>query len=81
MANSLNQVNAIYTTGESTRESLKVMSEDLNAWTDTGKVGAILGFGVFLLTFLIVIVLIFLDISKNGETYEELIKDDLNQLN
>ena len=56
------------------------MSEDLNSWSDSGKVGAILGFGVFLITYLIVIVLIFIDISKNSANYDELIKDDLNQL-
>ena len=52
------------------------MSADLNGWSDTGVVGAILGFGVFGLAYLFTVIAIFMSISQSGKDYDEMIEHD-----
>ena len=47
----------------SPKASFYKMSADLNSWSDTGKVGAVLGFGVFGLAYMYTVVAIFMSIS------------------
>ena len=71
---------AAYFDGESPKASMYVQSCDHNLWDGGAKAGVILGFGTFLVAYLMVIVMIFFDIKKNGEAYDELIKQDLQHI-
>ena len=56
------------------------MSEDMNEWDDTSRVGAIIGFVVFGLAVLYTIYRIFDDIAASAVEYEKLIENDLKVL-
>ena len=67
-------------TGLSPKESFAVQSADMNAWSSTGEVGAILGFITFGVLFLFTVVSIFYDNSQRSKAYDEMIEDDLQEM-
>ena len=56
--------------------SFYVQSENLNKFDGTRTVGAILGFAAFGVAFMTTVVMIFIDINKRKNDYEEMIIDD-----
>jgi len=58
-------------------ESFLVQSENMNMWTDSAKVGCIMGFAVFFLGYLCTIVYIAVDMRRRDAMYQELIDGDL----
>lgn len=67
-------------TGQSPKGSFAVQSADLNQWSSTGEVGALLGFITFGVLLLFTIVSIFYDNSQRSKAYDELIAEDLTQI-
>ena len=67
-------------TGQSPKDSFAVQSADLNQWSSTGEVGALLGFITFGVLLLFTIVSIFYDNSQRSKAYDELIAEDLTQI-
>ena len=68
------------TYSESPKESFYVQSEDVIEWNNTGKVGAILGFGAFAIAYVVTVVKIFVDIKKRYHMYSELVAEDLAKM-
>ena len=71
---------AAYFVTSSPRSSFQGMSEDMNAWSDSGIVGATLGYAAFGAAYLFTVAAIFMDMDARGKLYDEMIKDDLAQL-
>ena len=73
--------NAAVYNGVSPPESFKNMSPaDGNDWGNRSKVGAALGFIVFGCAYLATVVAIFLDIKKSGANYDDMIKEDIQEI-
>ena len=53
-----------------------IQSDDNNPWTGTSTAGAVIGFTVFALTYIYVIIYIFYDIHQNKDKYTKLVEDD-----
>ena len=62
--------------GVSPKASFYLQSEDNNTW-ENWSFSAIVGFAMLLVAFTYTVVMVFLDIKKNGENYDELIHNDL----
>ena len=75
----INAVSAQYQ-GSSPKESFYKMNDDVNEWTGSGQVGAILGFGIFGIMYLYAIVMIFMDIRKNDKHYTALLEEANTQM-
>ena len=56
------------------------MSPNNNPWTDSSTAGAIVGFAVFALSYLYVVVYIFYDINKSKNAYMEMVDEDKNTI-
>jgi hypothetical protein len=65
---------------ESPKESMYRMSPDYNYWDNRYPVGAIIGFVISAILYIYIVVLIFRDIFKSMREYDEVIKDDLDEL-
>ena len=64
--------------GETNKDSWNTMSPpNSEEWLPKNKAGAILGFGVFGVAYLIVVVMIFIDIDKRDKMYDQDIADDM----
>ena len=73
--------NAAVYNGVSPPESFKNMSpSDGNDWGNRSKVGAALGFIVFGCAYLATVCAIFLDIKKSGANYDDMIKEDIQEI-
>ena len=55
-------------------------SDDRNTWTDTAKIGLILGFGSFGLGIMGVVAMIAMDMRKRMQMYEDKISEDMTQM-
>merc|ERR1712146_8401 len=53
-------------------------SPNNNPWTDTSTAGAAIGFIVFGLSYIYVVIYIFYDINKSKNTYMEMVEEDKN---
>ena len=62
--------------GVSPKASFYLQSEDNNTW-ENWSFSAIVGFVLLIGAFAYTVVMVFLDIKKNGENYDELIQHDL----
>ena len=60
--------------------SLLNMSDDTNEFSDTGKIGIIVGYAVFALFYVIAVIAIFIDICKDYNKYSELVEGDLKEM-
>ena len=76
----VSQASASYFVGGNSHNTFMVQSEDLNEWTDAGKVGAIIGFGIFFIAYIVTVGMIFFDISWSGHMYEMEIEKDRKRL-
>ena len=70
--------------GESPVSSFLRMSDDMNDWTAEGEAGSwgicVIGFTVFIMTYLFVVVALFHDVLGKIKEYSGLIEDDKDQL-
>lgn len=58
--------------------SWATQSANNNPWTSGATAGAIIGFSVFALSYLYVVVYIFYDINRSKHNYMEMVADDKN---
>ena len=73
----LSVINAQVYKGSTKAESFERMSPpEGNDWTGASKAGAVIGFVVFGLAYLSVILAIFHDIRKSGNNYDNMIAED-----
>ena len=56
-------------------------SPNNNPWTDTDTAGAAIGFIVFGLSYIYVVIYIFYDINRSKNSYMELVEEDKNIIN
>ena len=66
--------------GSSPRKSFATVSEDMSAWTETAKIGAILGFSVYIFMYIFTVIYLAFDIRKSYVEYAAMVEDDLRQL-
>ena len=65
-------------------KSFATVSPNNNPWTDTMTAGAIIGFIIFAVSYIYVVIFIFFDINRSKNDYLEKVEEDLriiNQLN
>ena len=62
--------------GKTPLKSWEYQSPNNNPWTDTTVAGALIGFIVFGLSYIYVVVMIFYDINKSKNMYIELVEED-----
>merc|ERR1712070_177542 len=60
--------------------SWETMSPDNNPWSTGATAGAIVGFSVFALSYLYVVVYIFYDINRSKISYAEQVEEDLDTI-
>ena len=78
---SLASVGANSFIGETPVESFLKMSSNKNAWADDASwAGCVLGFTIFIVTYLFVVVAIFYDVLSKIREYSERIEDDKQTL-
>ena len=83
VALALNMVHASSFKGSSPDESFHNMSENKNAWDydkDASTAGAIIGFVVFGIAYIFVIVTLMIDVTSKIQEYTDLIEDDKHEL-
>ena len=74
---SLATVGASSFIGESPVESFLKVSSNKNGWSDDASwAGCVLGFTIFIVTYLFVVVAIFYDVLSKIREYSEMIEDD-----
>ena len=61
-------------------ESFMVISAQNNSWEERYPIGAIIGFALFGLAYVITVIKIFIDINKRKNEYDEIIEDDKAEL-
>ena len=64
--------------GFSPKASHENMSGNNNPWTGGSTAGAIIGFSVFALSYIFVVIYIFYDINKSKNQYIEMVEEDKN---
>ena len=62
--------------GSTPFNSWKGMSDNNNPWDSGSTAGAIIGFAVFGLSYIYVVIMIFADINKSKNDYIEMVEDD-----
>ncbi len=65
---------------ESPFASFEVMSPQNNTWENRYPLGAIVGFALFGLAYVITVIKIFIDINQRMKEYDEVILDDLSEM-
>ena len=63
--------------GSTPHESFKNNSPNNNPWNDTMTAGAFIGFIIFGISYIYVVISIFYDINKSKHQYMELVEEDL----
>ena len=64
--------------GSTPIESFRRNSPNNNPWTDTMTAGAFIGFIIFGISYIYVVISIFYDINKSKHEYMELVEEDLS---
>ena len=63
--------------GSTPTSSWKNMSPNNNPWVGSAQAGAVIGFSVFALSYIYVVIYIFFDINRSKKQYIELVEEDL----